>query len=122
MRLKASVFALFLATGYALLAQSPQQSVPRDDAFVSRSSGTTSTTASAGTVVDAQSIKSHSLVALRHHHFFFPRNSAIRAFTSRVTSADGSGASSGNRMVPLPEVSYPLISAASARVVAALSG
>ena len=36
MRLKASVVALVLATGYALLAQSPQQSVPRDDAFVSR--------------------------------------------------------------------------------------
>ena len=36
MRFKVTVFALVLATGYALLAQSPQQSVPRDDAFVSR--------------------------------------------------------------------------------------
>ena len=36
MRLKASVFALLVATCYAALAQSPQQNPPRDDAYISQ--------------------------------------------------------------------------------------
>jgi hypothetical protein len=51
----------------------------------------------------------------------FVRTSAIRAFTSRLTSADGGGLSSGNRIVPF-EVSYPASSAAWARLTAALIG
>jgi hypothetical protein len=55
------------------------------------------------------------------HAFSFLRNSAIRAFTSRLTRADGSGLANGNRIVPF-EVSYPLSSAAWARLIAAVIG
>src|SRR4051794_6889477 len=51
----------------------------------------------------------------------FVRNSAIRALTSRLTRADGSGLVSGNRIVPF-EVSYPFSSAAWARLIAAVIG
>src|SRR5207244_616139 len=55
------------------------------------------------------------------HGLLFSRNSARRAFTSRLTKADGTGWLRGNRIVPF-EVSYPLISVRSARLTAALSG
>ena len=48
-------------------------------------------------------------------------NSALRAFTSRLTRADGGGLVSGNRIVPF-EISYPLSSVACARLTAALIG
>jgi hypothetical protein len=55
------------------------------------------------------------------HGLPFVRNSAIRALTSRLTRADGSGLVSGNRIVPF-EVSYPFSSAAWARLIAAVIG
>jgi len=55
------------------------------------------------------------------HVLPFLCNSAIRALTSRRTRADGGGFVSGNRMVPF-EVSYPLRSAAWARLIAAVIG
>ena len=55
------------------------------------------------------------------HGLPFVRNSAIRALTSRLTRAEGSGLVSENRIVPF-EVSYPFSSAVWARLTAALIG
>jgi hypothetical protein len=52
---------------------------------------------------------------------FFCGNSAMRAFTSRLTRPDRSGLASGNRTVPF-EVSYPSSSAEWARFTAAVIG
>ena len=50
------------------------------------------------------------------------RNSAMRALTSRATKDVGNSSSDRNRIVPLPDVSYPANSSARARPVAWLSG
>src|SRR3954470_10475137 len=57
----------------------------------------------------------------RRPGLFFARSSATRALTRRPTSADGSGAASGNRIVPV-EVGYRFRSAVWRRLMAAVIG